>query len=111
MRLGPEVVALAIKTLRPGATTMATAVREAARTEEKRRETRLRDAAVDEDIYFRDKRNSVGLKSADECHFTSNARSKATLTTHATMTMAMTTWMRTQLRVESEDKEEHHNGS
>lgn len=30
-------------------------------------------AAVDEDIYFRDKRNSVGLKSADECHFTSCA--------------------------------------
>lgn len=39
-------------------------------------------AAVDEDIYFRDKRNSVGLKSADECHFTSSARSKATLTRH-----------------------------
>lgn len=35
-------------------------------------------AAVDEDIYFRDKRNSVGLKSADECHFTSCTRSKAT---------------------------------
>lgn len=35
-----------------------------------------RETAVDEDIYFRDKRNSVGLKSADECHFTSCARSK-----------------------------------
>jgi len=31
-----------------------------------------RNTAVDEDIYFRDKRNSVGLKSADECHFTSS---------------------------------------
>jgi len=34
-----------------------------------------RNTAVDEDIYFRDKRNSVGLKSADECHFTSSERS------------------------------------
>lgn len=41
-------------------------------------------AAVDEDIYFRDKRNSVGLKSADECHFTSSARSKATTLTRRT---------------------------
>lgn len=41
-------------------------------------------AAVDEDIYFRDKRNSVGLKSADECHFTSSARSKATTLTRHT---------------------------
>lgn len=34
------------------------------------------ELAVDEDIYFRDKRNSVGLKSADECHSTSDVRSQ-----------------------------------